>query len=131
MEGVQVSDEYTVAMRLCDDAGMVSHESVDEDRKTAALADPKLTYLDRLNFLRNLTRIAQGSKPETIDEPFACTGHAHLAGEHIRCTSPAHAKTISSVKLIDVSMVSDPLPGYEFEYDGEGSNQYRKAELPI
>jgi hypothetical protein len=46
-----------------------------------------LTYLDVLNNLRRHT--AYGDfKP--IIEPFVCTGHAHLAGEHILCTSPAH-----------------------------------------
>lgn len=83
------SDEYTIEMRMCDDEGMVSYESVDEDRDIT-LANPGLTYLDRLNYLRNLTLEARGDKPKTIEEPYMCTGHAHLAGEHIRCTSFHH-----------------------------------------
>lgn len=85
-----MSDEYTLAMRMCDDEGMVSHQPIVEEREIPLL-DPTLTYLDRLNFLRNLTLKARGDKTETIDTPFVCTGHAHLAAQHIRCISPSHA----------------------------------------
>jgi hypothetical protein len=67
-------DPYTSEQRLCDDGGMVSAEPTDR----------VLTYLDRLNDLRALTGLPR------VTEGFACTGSAHLAGEHIRCTSPAH-----------------------------------------
>src|SRR4051812_46773360 len=62
-------------MRLCDDDGMVSETSIHD------------TCLDYLLQINNLRR--HGGYPP-VTEPFACTGHAHLAGEHIRCTSPAH-----------------------------------------
>jgi hypothetical protein len=80
-----MTDPYTIHMRLCDDEGMVSHEPIEEEMSSA-----DKTYLDRLNRLRNMTLIGRGDKPETLEEPFSCTGNAHLAGEHFRCTSPAH-----------------------------------------
>ena len=72
-----MNDPFTLAIRLCDDAGMVSHEPVRDD--PATLDTSYLARLQRLN-------------PSVALEinPFRCTGHAHLAGEHIRCTSPAH-----------------------------------------
>lgn len=69
--------------RLCDDKGRVSHEAVTPTNPLA----PGLTYIQQLNNLRSRTPHA---KPYE-GEPFACTGSAHLAGCHIRCTSPAHA----------------------------------------
>lgn len=69
-------------LRLCDDDGMVSHEIVDPPN----LIQPDLTYLRGLNNLRRTTGL-----PPYEGEPFVCTGHAHLAGEHIECTSPAHS----------------------------------------
>lgn len=74
-------DPYTMELRLCDDEGMVSHE-VAPDRGTGQ------TYLQRINALRASTPPAGEHKP--VEEPFACTGSAHLASNHIRCTSPAH-----------------------------------------
>ena len=76
-------DPFTMATRMCDDDGMVS-ATVATDMQ--GLANPelqRLTYLDKVNNMRRHT----GLRPV---EPFACTGSAHLAGEHIRCTSPAH-----------------------------------------
>lgn len=81
--------EYTMEMRLCDDAGMVSHEPLSGDDKSACVS-----YLHRLNHLRSLS----GHAPYD-GEPFPCTGSAHLAGEHIKCTSPAH----SPVKYVNVN----------------------------
>lgn len=93
------SDPYTMEMRLCDDDGMVSHQAVFEPGRVSPSADP--SYLERLNRLRNMSRTAHGDKPEFIDEPFACTGNAHLAAQHIRCTSPAHEQvTTLSVSII-------------------------------
>ena len=76
-------DPYTMAARLCDDDGNVS---------AARHPGPfQGSYLDFLHHLRTLTARGRGEKaPDRISEPFPCTGHAHLAGEHIRCTSPAH-----------------------------------------
>jgi hypothetical protein len=62
------------------------------------------TYLERLNRLRNTTLGRRGDMSETIEEPFVCTGHAHLAGEHIRCTSPAHKHPIDTRHRIDLSL---------------------------
>lgn len=78
-------DPYTMDMRLCDDGGMVSHNLVDDDK-------PKgdKTYLDRHNRLARMRSVGQEPRPP-ITKPFACTGDAHLAGAHIRCTSYAHA----------------------------------------
>lgn len=94
-----MSDEYTMEMRMCDDDGMVSHNPI-EEKRDIPLLDPNLTYLDRLNWLRNLTLRSQGEKNDTIEEPFVCTGHAHLVGEHICCTSKAH-----QLKRFDVLMM--------------------------
>ncbi|MDQ3933409.1 MAG: hypothetical protein M3340_02120 [Actinomycetota bacterium] len=83
-----MSDPYTMEVRLCDDAGMVSNERVKPGSPGTAF-DPDLTYLRLHNNLA-----ARNTNPDTrkpVTEPYACTGHAHLAGEHIRCTSPAHA----------------------------------------
>lgn len=55
-------------LRLCDDDGMVEGH-----------------YVGVLNHLRHLS----GHSPYQGDS-FPCTGSAHLAGEHIHCTSPAH-----------------------------------------
>lgn len=91
-----LTDPYTMELRLCDDHGMVSHERAElpDDRAPGVSVPAPESYLDRLNRLRALS-LDGGEKPyETITEPFACTGHAHLAGEHIRCTSPAHQQTV-------------------------------------
>lgn len=60
------SDPYTMELRLCDDYGMVSGK-----------------YIDILNNLRAL-----GGHDPYNGKPFACTGDAHLAHNHIKCTSP-------------------------------------------
>lgn len=81
-------DPYTMEVRLCDDDGIVSHERV-EPGSPGTIFDSDLTYYKLHNNLR-----AHNMNPDTRKpydgEPFACTGHAHLAGQHIRCTSPAH-----------------------------------------
>jgi hypothetical protein len=86
-----MNDKYTLEMRMCDDEGFVSHKRIEEERSVPLHLD--LTYLDRLNFLRNLTRTARGDKPETVETSFMCTGHAHLAGEHILCISSHHGRS--------------------------------------
>jgi hypothetical protein len=75
------SDPYTMEMRLCDDAGMVSHERHPSESNPEGGA----TYLEMLNYLKPPDRQYHG-------DPFECTGSAHLGGKHIRCTSPAHAR---------------------------------------
>lgn len=83
-----MNDDYTMDMRLCDDDGMVSGKEVKDD---LGQMKPGASYLDRLNHLRSLSAFARGEEHfERVTESFTCTGHAHLAGEHIRCTSPAH-----------------------------------------
>lgn len=57
-------ETFDRSARLCDDDGMVRGE-----------------YLYHHNWL------AQSA----VTEPFACTSHAHLGGEHVQCTSPAHS----------------------------------------
>lgn len=68
------------ARRLCDGDGIVSQELADPQ----PLGDETLTYLGLHNRLAALS----GHGPQT--DPFTCSGSAHYAGEHIRCTSPAH-----------------------------------------
>lgn len=83
-----MSDPYTEELRLCDDAGLVSHERVEPGSPGTAF-DPDLTYMKLLNNL-----CAHNTNPDArqpfVGDPFPCTGSAHLAGQHIRCTSPAH-----------------------------------------
>lgn len=81
-----MTDDYTLAMRLCDDEGQVSSKLVDAEGEPGG----DRTYLDRLNRLRRWGAFARGESIDDITESFACTGSAHLAGEHIRCTSRAH-----------------------------------------
>lgn len=85
-----MDDAYTASLRLCDYAGMVSHDPILEE--TAAPTCDR-SYLDRLNRLRRMTHASGGERVDDVTEPFACTGSAHLAGEHFRCTSPAHHGT--------------------------------------
>jgi hypothetical protein len=81
-----MGDEYTMEQRLCDDTGMVSHAQLVPPKA----ANPTLSYLGLLNHWLAMTRRMRGDKHEPVTEPFVCTGSAHLIGEHIRCTSPAH-----------------------------------------
>lgn len=78
---------YTMDARLCDDAGMISDEPVTPGAPGTQF-DPQLTYRKLLNNLRAHTGLA----PYT-GAPITCTGSAHLAGEHIRCTNPRHYVT--------------------------------------
>lgn len=82
-----MDDSYTMETRLCDDRGMVSRE-----RRADYAPGQCETYLDLVNMWSRWTRYARDPEAEVepIEEPYACTGHAHLIGEHIRCTSPAH-----------------------------------------
>lgn len=83
-----MDDPYTMDARLCDADGMVSHETVADPQLLEA---PGTTYLDRVHNFRARTYLAHGDRvPDRIDIPYGCTGHAHLMGEHMRCTSPAH-----------------------------------------
>lgn len=77
-------DPYTMDARLCDDTGMVSDERVPPGAAGTAF-DPELTYRQLLNNLRGHTGL-----PPYTGPAFACTGSAHLAREHVRCTNPVH-----------------------------------------
>lgn len=92
-------DPYTIELRLCDDGGMVSHNFP---------GDPEHgSYLDRLNYLRAQTGLRDEHLP--VKDPFACTGNAHLAGHHVRCTSPAHApRTVSVTPVYDFTQIRTP-----------------------
>lgn len=79
-----MGDPYTMEVRLCDDEGLVSNERV-APGSPGTILDPELTYLKLLNNLRG-----HGGHEPFDGSPFPCTGSAHLAGQHIRCTSPAH-----------------------------------------
>lgn len=78
------ADPFTLERQLCDASGMVSHELCEPN----AFA-PGLTFLRQLNNLRAHTGLAP------VADPFHCTGSAHLAAEHIRCTSPAHSSVLA------------------------------------
>jgi hypothetical protein len=80
-------DPYTTEARLCDDAGMVSDTPVEPGNPF----DPELTYRKQLNNLRAHTGLSPHEGPA-----FRCTGSAHLAREHIRCTNPIHAVTMAA-----------------------------------
>jgi hypothetical protein len=86
-------DEFTMEFRLCDDNGNVTDAPV-APGAPGTILDPDLTYLKLHNNLRARNRNPDTRKP-VEKGGWQCTGHAHLAGEHIRCTSPIH---------------SDPLP---------------------
>lgn len=57
-------DPYTMELELCRDDGIVDLAMLNRFRRRDGLVE--------------------------IDEAFPCTGHAHLASEHIRCISPSH-----------------------------------------
>ena len=84
-----MNDPYTMKSRLCDDDGMVSDTPMPHSEHVFD-GWPK-TYLAMMNGWVGMTRRARGDKHEPITEPFTCTGHAHLIGQHIQCTSPAHS----------------------------------------
>lgn len=94
----EMSDTYTIEMRMCDDSGMVSHEYVEsKDRSADESFKSGETYLDRHIRLMKMTK--QGREylkahPDIGEKPWGCTGRAHYAGEYIRCTSPAHQKIV-------------------------------------
>jgi hypothetical protein len=75
-------------LRLCDDQGLVTDTPVEPGSPGTAL-DPDLTYLKLHNNLRSRNSNPDIRKP-IKEGGWACTSHAHLGGEHIRCTSPAH-----------------------------------------
>lgn len=91
-----MTDPYTMEARLCDDQGLVSHEPV----RCPDMLRPEWTYLRQLNHLRARTPNAAPYE----GEPFACTGSTHLAGEHIRCVSPAHAVPLTAVPVFVLSV---------------------------
>lgn len=66
-----MTDGYTMEMRLCDEDGMAD--------------------LDLLAWMRAL-----GGHPTYVGRPFACTGSAHLAGEHVCCTNPFHQRAVKT-----------------------------------
>lgn len=84
-------DPYTMELPLCDDSGMVSDEQV---------PGTDFSYLARHRHLQGMTKRGQEylkAHPEIGEKSWTCTGHAHLAGEHIRCTSPAHQSLPSTM----------------------------------
>jgi hypothetical protein len=83
-----IEDPYTMEVRLCDDQGLVTDTPVEPGSPGTTL-DPELTYLKLHNNLRAHNTNPDTRKP-TEHAGWVCTGHAHLAGQHIRCTGPAH-----------------------------------------
>jgi hypothetical protein len=76
-------DPFTMELRLCDDEGIVGSTRIADGSSPSGW-----TYLDRHNHL--VTRGILGAEAP-VKEPFYCTGSAHFACGHVRCTSPAHA----------------------------------------
>lgn len=94
-----MSDDFTIELRLCDDDGMVSNAPIEDVGPTL-----DKSYLERHNRLAHLGDWGRGERPRPdVVEPYTCTGSAHLAGEHIRCTSTAHQQRVyfDSCKHID------------------------------
>ena len=116
------TDPYTMELRLCDDAGMVSNEAAPD-------CQPAKTYLDVINTLRRHTKPFGEHKP--VEEPFACTGSAHLAGWHIRCTSPAHPA--NHVDAVDAALrAGDPIVVGDTTYvTGYPINGWQGSTAPI
>jgi hypothetical protein len=77
--------------RLCDDAGLVSHELTPSNPIA-----PGLTYLQQLNNLRR-----RGGDDAYAGPPFSCSGSAYLAGHHIQCTSSAHVQRVEALARAD------------------------------
>jgi hypothetical protein len=77
------SGPFTMTQRMCDDDGMVSNTYCDPP-----IPNMNLTYLQ----IHNNMRRHHDPRGGIITEPFACTGSAHMSGEHILCTSPAHTR---------------------------------------
>lgn len=80
---------YTMQVQLCDHEGLVSDEPVAPGSPGTVL-DPQLTYRKLLDNLRAVTGL-----PPHVGLPFACTGSAHLAREHIQCTNPRHFTAVA------------------------------------
>lgn len=89
-------EDYTLYLRLCDDDGWVSHQPADAFGAKVVIQGG--TYLERLNNLRALTAPHGEHKP--VPAPFVCTGSAHLADEHIKCTSVAHHKSAAWESIV-------------------------------
>jgi len=104
-------DPYTAEARLCDDAGMVSDERVPPGQPGTA-TDPDLTYRRLLNNLRAHTGLPPYDGPD-----FQCTGNAHLAREHFRCTNPRHT--------------AQPAPSDRADIMLEGEAAARAAEILV
>lgn len=83
--------DYTMDMRLCDDEGMISTRPIAD-----GLPAEQTSYLDRLNHLRSL-----GGDSRYEGGPVPCTGNAHLAYEHIRCTNPRHRVAVGVKEATD------------------------------
>lgn len=84
-----MTDPYTAEARLCDDSGMVSDERVPPG-SPGTMLNPELTYRQLLNNLRAHTDL-----PPYTGPAFQCTGSAHLAGKHVRCTNPGHLRAFN------------------------------------
>lgn len=106
------TDPYTMEVRLCDDRGLVSDERVEAGSPGTRLA-PDLTYRKMLNNLRALNGNPDARVPYE-GEPFVCTGSAHAAGEHIRCTSPAHQMPVTDLHSARVALANSAHSAIEF-----------------
>lgn len=127
-------DSYTMEARLCDDDGMVSDERVAPGSPGTAF-DPDLTYRKLLNNLRARNGNPDARKPYE-GEPFPCTGSAHVAGEHVRCTSSAHTRRdpdpVGQLLIDQHRRVTDmraALAGYDAQF-GERPIGEQHPELP-
>lgn len=83
------TDPYDMDLRMCDDAGLVSDEPVVDGNTLDR------TYIERFLRLKRMTPAGRENlrlRPEQAEGGWCCTGHAHLAGLHIRCSSRAHSR---------------------------------------
>lgn len=77
-----MTETFTMYGQLCDENGLISDEYA--PASTMALGQ-HVTYRQVLNNLRAAT-----SLPPYTGPALTCTGSAHLAGQHIKCTNPLH-----------------------------------------
>jgi hypothetical protein len=85
-----MSDDFDIDIRLCDDDGRVSDEPIEGEH---TLDESYIARHLRLQRMTERGREFLKLHPNVEEGGWGCTGHAHLAGIHILCTSPAHLRT--------------------------------------
>lgn len=123
------TDPFTMIIRMCDDDGMVFDTTVAPGAPGATL-DPGLTYPKMFNNLRR-----HGGLEPYAGQPLRCTGSAHLASEHIRCTNPIHAQEFSPTPgpwhPATLASGSDPTVNVVYEYSAVVDRRIHGGQLEI